>query len=218
MIGTRRKFVAPLLDWHHENGRHSLPWRENARTPFEILLAEILLQRTTAAAVSGAYVPFIAQYPTPGCIVTAPFDELTELIAPLGLTKRARYITRCSAELLADHEGCVPRDRNDLLALHGVGEYTARSVLAHAFGAKTAAVDTNVRRLISRFFGIDPDSDSLDLVADAVVPSARSSDFLYSMLDFAADVCTAVSPACQRCPLEPHCRYAGSVDEEAFTA
>jgi len=217
MRSSHRRFVRPLLDWHRENGRHSLPWREDSRSPFEILTAEILLQRTTATAVAGVYVSFVAQYPTPECVVAAPSDALTKRIAPLGLTKRARYIERCSAELLTHHEGRVPRRRNELLSLHGVGEYTARSVLAHAFDAETAAVDTNVRRLVSRFFEIDSDSNSIDVVADAVVPPGRSSDFLYAMLDFAADVCTARSPACQSCPLGSHCRSASSPNEELST-
>jgi len=212
MKRARRIFAKPLLDWYHEHGRHSLPWREDSQTPFEILVAEVLLQRTTASAVSGAYVPFVTRYPTPECVVAASSDELAERIAPLGLTKRARYLARCSAELLARHGGEVPQRRSELLSIHGIGEYTARSVLVHAFGAQTTAVDTNVRRLVSRFFGIDPGSIGVDVVADAVVPQERSSDFLHAMLDFAADVCTAREPACRRCPLESRCRYAASPD------
>ena len=213
MRRVERTFVEPLLQWYQEHGRHSLPWRADERTPFEVLVAEILLQRTTASAVSGVYVPFVARYPTPECVVAAPSHDLAERIAPLGLRKRARYLERCSSELLARHGGDVPRSRTELVALHGVGEYTARSVLAHAFDADMAAVDTNVRRLVSRFFGVDPDSVAIDVLAQTLVPPERSSDFLHAMLDFAAAVCAARSPDCDDCGLESDCRHAASQNE-----
>lgn len=217
MRRVEKTFVNPLIQWYQEHGRHSLPWRADRRTPFEVLVAEILLQRTTASAVSGAYVPFVARYPTPECVVAASSHELAERIAPLGLRKRVRYLERCSSKLLARHGGDVPRNRTDLVALHGVGEYTARSVLAHAFDAETTAVDTNVRRLVSRFFGVDPNSVGIDVLADAIVPPERSSDFLHAMLDFAAAVCGAHSPACHDCPVEPDCRHAASQNEPSHT-
>lgn len=212
-LQTSRSFVSTLLDWHQENGRHGLSWREPGRTPFEILIAEVLLQRTTASAVSGGYEPFTALYPTPECVVAATSDELAELIAPLGLTKRAGYLERCSGQLLERHGGEVPRRISDLVGLHGVGDYTARSVAVHAFGEDAAAVDTNVRRLISRFFDTDSDADVVEAVADAIVPAGRSGDFLHAMLDFAAEVCTARSPDCDGCPLRRHCEFPRSTDD-----
>ncbi|GAD53690.1 A/G-specific adenine glycosylase [Halarchaeum acidiphilum MH1-52-1] len=206
MTSTRRVFVERLLDWYHENGRHALPWREDSRTAFEILVAEVLLQRTTASAVEGAYVSFVARYPTPACLVAAPSDRLVDAIEPLGLTKRAGHLERCSAQLWERYAGRVPAERTALLSLHGVGEYTARSVLIHAFGEHTVAVDTNVRRLVSRFFGIDPHSDALGETADALAPEGRSGDFLHAMLDFAASVCRAREPRCDSCPLRTRCR------------
>lgn len=205
MRDPQRTFVDPLLAWHEENGRHRLPWRERDRTAFEILVAEILLQRTTATAVTGAYLPFAARYPAPEAVVAAAADEIEERIAPLGLVKRAEFIEQCSQQLLARHSGDVPRQPSELLELHGVGEYTARSVLIHAFDAGIAAVDTNVRRLISRFFAVDPHSNAVSALADALAPSERSSDFQHAMLDFAADVCSARSPKCDSCPIRVYC-------------
>ena len=189
-----------------------MAWRESERTAFETLVAEILLQRTTASAVSGAYVPFVALYPTPECVVAATSDELTELIAPLGLTKRAGYLERCSGQILERHDGEVPQRRSDLLNLHGVGDYTARSVAVHAFGEDVAAVDANVRRLVSRFFDTESDASAVEYIADVIVPAERSSDFLHGMLDFAAEVCTARSPNCDRCPLQRHCAFPETTD------
>ncbi|MDS0475780.1 hypothetical protein [Natrinema sp. 1APR25-10V2] len=205
MSPNRRSFVDPLLEWYENRGRHRLPWREPGRSAFEILIAEILLQRTTASAVAGAYAPFVARHPTPEAVVAARSDELEERIAPLGLSKRAAFLERCSGRLLARHSGTVPRRRSELLALHGVGEYTARSVQIHAFGDGIAAVDTNVRRLVARFVGLEPDSSEVAARADGLVPPRRSSDFQHAMLDFAAAVCTPRDPDCDGCPLAGGC-------------
>ena len=155
MIDPQHTFVEPLLTWWTANGRDGLPWREPGRTEFQVLVAEILLQRTTAAAVAGAYRPFVARYPTAEAVVAAPTEDIEQRIDRLGLVKRAEFIERAALRIFDSHGGDVPRDHADLVALHGVGEYTARSVLIHVDGAGIAAVDVNVRRLLSRFFGID---------------------------------------------------------------
>lgn len=209
MPSDAQSFVDTLLHWHRNHGRHHLPWREPERSPFELLVAETLLQRTTAAAVSGAYTPFVARYPTPEAVVAAPSDEIEKRIAPLGLSKRAAYIERYSGQLLGRHSGEVPRRRSALLDLHGIGEYTARSVQVHAFDNGLAAVDTNVRRLTARYFSLDSDTGAIATLVDALVPPERSSDFLYAMLDFAAAVCTPRAPDCSDCPLEDDCNLYG---------
>ncbi|MFD1599619.1 A/G-specific adenine glycosylase [Halobellus rarus] len=212
MLNPQRSFVRPLLAWHEANGRHQLPWRDPDRSAFEILVAEILLQRTTAASVAGAYLPVIARYPSPEAVVAAHPEAIERRIAPLGLAKRAEFICRSAERLLARHSGDVPHRYEDLLGLHGVGAYTARSVLIHAFDEDIAAVDTNVRRLISRFFDVPPDSRALARLADALAPSQRGSEFQHAMLDFAADVCTASTPKCETCRLMEHCQSSGHAD------
>ncbi|WP_018258405.1 HhH-GPD family protein [Halomicrobium katesii] len=206
MLNPQRSFVRPLLAWHEANGRHQLPWRDPDRSAFDILIAEILLQRTTASAVAGAYLPIIARYPSPEAVVAAHPEAVERRIAPLGLAKRAEFICRSAERLLARHSGDVPHRYEDLLGLHGVGAYTARSVLIHAFDEDIAAVDTNVRRLISRFFDVPPDSDALADLADALAPTQRGSEFQHAMLDFADDVCTARTPQCEACPFRERCR------------
>jgi len=210
--GLPGTLIGTLLDWYDENGRHSFPWREPDRSAFEILIAEILLQKTTATAVSGAYVPLIARYPTPESFVAAPSDEIEDRISSLGLSKRTEYIQRCSGQLLDRHSGNVPRTEPELLELHGVGEYTARSVLIHTGEEGFTAVDTNVERLLSRYFDFDPDERDIQALADEIVPSERGSDFLHAMLDFAAAVCTARSPGCGDCQLEGECGSSGQFE------
>lgn len=206
MFDPQRAFVEPLLTWWTSNGRDELPWRESDRTAFHLLVAEILLQRTTATAVADAYRPFVARYPTPEAVTTAPTEDIEQRIDRLGLVKRAEFIERAASQIIDSHAGDVPRDHSALTSLHGVGDYTARSVRIHVDGAGIAAVDVNVRRLLSRFFGIDSDADAIEPLADALAPTDRSSDFQHAMLDFAANVCTARSPQCESCPIEEHCQ------------
>jgi len=213
VLDPQRTFVEPLLAWYEEDGREELPWREPDRTAFQVLVAEILLQRTTAKAVVGAYRSFIARYPTPEAVAAAPMEEIEQRIAPLGLVKRAEFIEQCALQLLDNHAGDVPRNLADLLALHGVGEYTAKSVLIHVDGFGVAAVDANVRRLLSRYFGLSPDAEAIESLADALAPTERSSDFQHAMLDFASDVCTARSPQCESCPIGEACNSYNMTNE-----
>jgi A/G-specific adenine glycosylase len=208
----QRSFVRPLLAWHEANGRHQLTWRKPDRSAFEILVAEILLQRTTAASVSRAYLPMIARYPSPEAVVAARPEAIERQIAPLRLTKRAAFLYRSSERLLARHSGVIPHRYEDLVELHGVGAYTARSVLIHAFHEDIAAVDTNVRRLVSRFFDVPSDSGALAHLASALAHCQRGSEFQHAMLDFAADVCTARTPQCETCRLRERCRNSGHED------
>ena len=199
-----------LLSWYEEHGRHDLPWREPDRSAYDLLVAEILLQRTTASAVANLYVPFLARYPSPAAVVAAPSDELGAMTARLGLATRAEYIERTAGLLLADHDGAVPTDHADLLALHGVGEYTARSVLAHCYAEEVCAVDANVDRILTRYFGLDAEDAELEELADEQVPADRASGFLHALLDLGSAVCTARSPTCEECPLADGCARAGT--------
>jgi len=206
VFDPQRAFVEPVLVWWTANGRDGLPWRDSDRTAFHLLVAEILLQRTTATAVADAYRPFVARYPTPEAVTAAPTEDIEQQIDRLGLVKRAEFIERAASQIIDSHGGDVPCEYADLVTLYGVGDYSARSVLIHVDGAGIAAVDVNVRRVLSRFFGIDADADALEPLADALAPTDRSSDFQHAMLDFAADVCTARSPQCESCPIEEHCQ------------
>ena len=206
------EFVETLLEWYVENGRHDLPWRDPDASPFEILIAELMLQQTSAEQVTGVYDEFMEWYPTAGAVLAAEETDVAEAIEPLGLRKRTAYFRRASAQLLARHDGRVPDSRSDLLELHGVGEYTAASVLVHAFGRDISAVDTNVARVLGRVFGrgsaAEPEASETWELADRLAPSGRCNDFLHALIDFGAAVCTASSPNCESCPFEGTCEYA----------
>ena len=137
--------------------------------------------------------------------------ELADDIESLGLRKRTRYFREASEQLVEDYNSTVPNTRVELLELQGVGEYTAISVLAHAFSKGVAAVDTNVARILSRVFGLDcgdtaEASENWELTEE-LLPSGRSSDYIHALIDFGAEVCTASNPSCENCPLEGVCEY-----------
>ncbi|QSX01014.1 hypothetical protein [Haloterrigena alkaliphila] len=150
------------------------------------------------------------QYPTAGTVLAAAETDIGESIEPLGLRKRTAYFRRASAQLLARHDGRVPDSRSELLGLHGVGEYTAASVLAHAYGRNASAVDTNVARVLARVFGsesAEPESSEMWDLSDRLAPPGRCDDFLHALIDFGAAVCTARDPNCESCPFEATCEY-----------
>ena len=206
-----RTVVGNLLEWYEECGRHDLPWRERDANPFEVLVAELMLQKTSAGQVRGVFGDFVERYPNPESIVTASEGAIAEEIEPLGLRKRAGYFERASEQIVERHGGDVPEMRSELLDLHGVGEYTADSVLAHAHGKDAVAVDTNVARILSRVFGLDAADDPSATenweLAERLAPLGRCSDYLHALIDFGAAVCTASDPNCTSCPLGDSCEY-----------
>lgn len=204
-------FVDRLLVWYEMNGRHGLPWRADDASPFDVLVAELMLQQTSAAQVLNVYEEFIGTYPTPESILETPEERLAEDIESLGLQKRTRYLREASEQLVEDRDGAVPNTRSELLELQGVGEYTAASVLAHGFGKDVAAVDTNVARILSRVFDLDredePEASANWVLAEVILPPGRSSDYLHALIDFGAEVCTATDPSCEDCPVNFVCEF-----------
>lgn len=203
-------FVEDLLRWHDDHGRHDLPWRDSGRSPFKILVAEVLLQRTTAAQVRQVYPDLVENFPTPEAMETESRDELGNEIAPLGLRKRAGYLKTLAGQLVERHGGAVPNTYSELTELHGVGDYTAASVLVHAYGKEAAPVDTNVARIFARVHDLDQGSketnEEIRELAETLCPSDRRSDFVHALLDLGATTCTARSPSCSDCPVSAYCR------------
>lgn len=204
-------FVDRLLAWYEENGRHGLPWRADDASPFDVLVAEFMLQQTSAEQVLNVYEEFIEKYPTPESILETPQERLAEDIGSLGLKKRTRYLYKASEQLVEDHDSTVPNSRSGLLELQGVGEYTAASVLAHGFGKDVAAVDTNVARILSRVFDLnrenEPAANENWVIAEVLLPPGRSSNYIHALIDFGAEVCTASNPNCEECPANTICEF-----------
>ena len=206
-----RWFRRRLLAWFKRSGR-TFPWRDPARTPYEVVVAEILLQRTTAACVARAYPTFIEHYPTWRALSHAPLARLQEDLRPLGLWRQKAFALGSLARSIEEGGGLVPASRQELERLRGIGQYTASAILAVVYGRAEPLVDVNTARVLGRFFGprtfarIGRDR-SLHALARRVVRSKMSLAVSWAILDFGALVCRPRHQLCQECPLRGRCSF-----------
>ena len=200
-----------LLSWAELHLRE-YPWRRAATSVYDLLVAELLLKRTTATAAARSYGPFISKYPSIGHLALAGEDELAQVLVPIGLSRqRARSIRRLAATL-EFHRNGIPSTMNELCALPGIGEYTAQAVLSFGHGVPVAVIDGNVERVIGRvfqgFLGSNPDRTAIRGIATALLPRKHHRRFNFALLDLGALVCRPAKPRCQNCPLQKLCDYA----------
>jgi len=204
---THTLFVRRLLRWYRRQGR-ALPWRRTA-DPYRILVSEIMLQQTQVERVLPKYGEFLRRYPSIEALARARVGEVRETWYPLGYNIRPVRLWTIAHEVLRRHGGRLPEDRDALLALKGIGPYTAGAVRAFAFRRRAAVVDTNVRRVLQRvFFGRAVPDRRVWALADRLLPR-RPYDFNQALMDFGALVCTARRPACGACPMRSFCRSYG---------
>lgn len=202
--------VAAVLAWGGPELR-DLPWRRT-RDPWLVLVSEVMSQQTQVHRVIPKWERFIDRFPTPEACAAASLGEILELWQGLGYPRRARNL-HLSAQRIAARGG-VPHDLDDLLALPGVGEYTARAVLAFAFDADVAVIDTNVGRVVARLIGRRLTPREVREVADALVPRGDAWLWNQALMDLGGTICTARAPGCDRCPVERWCDWRGDVDRD----
>ena len=206
-----RAFQARLLRWFREHGR-DLPWRRT-RDPYKILVSEVLLQQTQVDRVRVYYEGFLQEYPTVQDLAAAKPARVRESWDGLGYYARVRNLHAAARTIIRQHRGQFPRDLKDVLALPGVGRYTAGAVVSFAYGEPAPILDTNVRRVLSRFFvrrrAASPAREERRLwaLAEAVIPRGEAWAMNQALMDFGATVCTARNPQCPTCPLRIHCVY-----------
>ena len=203
--------AAAVLAWYDGNGR-PLAFRAS-RDPYAILVSEVMAQQTQVGRVVDAWSRFIARFPTVDALAAAtPADVLREWQG-MGYDRRALHLRRAAIAMRDEHGGRVPDDLDALERLPGVGPYTARAVLAIAFGRAVGAVDTNVRRVLTRAVLGDAAVGSprfTQAVADASVDPSRPGDWTHAVMDLGATVCRPEHPSCDRCPLEGWCAFRAS--------
>ena len=150
-------FAQALIRWQKSAGRHDLPWQQKgrARDPYGIWLSEIMLQQTQVATVIPYYRRFLARFPDLAGLAAAPAEDVMALWSGLGYYARARNLQHAAQEIVAVHGGRFPRRLEDIEALSGIGRSTAAAIAVFAFGARAAILDGNVKRVLTRAFGID---------------------------------------------------------------
>lgn len=201
--------VPLLLDWYRAN-RRDLPWRES-QDPYRVLVSEIMLQQTRTETVKPYFHRFLAALPTVEALANADEPTLLKLWEGLGYYSRVRNLQKAAQAVMEKHGGTVPADFDALLALPGVGRYTAGAVASIAFGIPVPAVDGNVLRVLARLTGDDTDilsapaKKSTETALAPHVPADSAGDFTQSLIELGALVCTPGEPHCGDCPLHLLC-------------
>jgi A/G-specific adenine glycosylase len=189
-----------VLGWFQTTKR-DLPWRRT-RDPWAVLVSELMLQQTQVARVIPKYVAFLDRFPDPAACAAAPVGAVVQAWAGLGYNRRAVNLHRTAKAVMDRHAGRLPSRLEELLALPGIGPYTARAVSAFAFERPAAIVDTNVARVLARAVaGRRLAGREVQAIADRLLPAATSWAWNQAMLDLGALVCTRRAPRCQVCPL-----------------
>lgn len=203
-------FSARLIAWQKTHGRHDLPWQQT-RDPYRIWLSEIMLQQTQVGTVIPYYLRFLERFPDIATLAAAPQQELLEYWAGLGYYARARNLHRCAQHILAELGGSFPRTPDAIAALPGIGRSTAAAIAAFAFGARAAILDGNVKRVLTRVFGIAgfPGQAAVErdlwALAESLLPASGIAVYTQGIMDLGATVCTRGQPACGDCPLRGIC-------------
>ncbi|WP_447749822.1 A/G-specific adenine glycosylase [Sphingopyxis fribergensis] len=213
-------FAARLLGWYDRAAR-VLPWRiapnsDAVPDPYRIWLAEVMLQQTTVAAVAGYFTRFTERWPTVADLAAADDADVMAAWAGLGYYARARNLLACARAVVADHGGYFPGSEAELRALPGIGDYTAASVAAIAFGRPAVVIDANIERVIARHRLIETPlplaKREIRAALAPLVPQDRPGDFAQALMDLGATICTPRGPACAICPVMADCRARGRPD------
>jgi A/G-specific adenine glycosylase len=219
------RYAEPVLDWYARHAR-DLPWRAPNASPWSVLVSEIMLQQTPVTRVLPAYAAWLARWPTPAALAADPPGEAIRQWGRLGYPRRALRLHETATILVTRHGGVVPADHKALLALPGIGSYTAAAVASFAFGQRHAVLDTNVRRVLARLITGQPGptaspSAAETALAESLLPAepAVAARWSVAVMELGALVCTAASPRCGTCPVADDCawRAAGQTSRPAGT-
>ena len=208
--GRKSKFKKSILKWFAKEGR-DFPWRRS-NNPFHILIAEMFLRRTTAAAVSKIYPDFIILYPTPEYLAKTRLSSLEKMLKPLGLQRiRAQQLRNTARMIVKDYNGQIPREYESVLSLPGIGRYIANAILNFAFNQPRAMVDGNIVHLLNRVFSLDFSDMSDEGVWKLMVflgGPMHERNLYWGIMDMVAGICLKRTPRCEFCPLSSICDFA----------
>ena len=213
-VADKSGSIAPAVNDWFERNRRDLPWRADGFPAWGILVSEIMLQQTPVVRVVPKLTEWLDRWPTPAALAAAAPGDAVRAWERLGYPRRALGLHAAAVAITARHDGVVPSDLTDLLALPGVGQYTARAVAAFAYGKRHPVVDTNVRRVLARAVNgqgeAGPASTTRDLAEmEAQLPrdAVAARTFNAAVMELGAVVCTARSPRCAECPIANECAW-----------
>jgi A/G-specific adenine glycosylase len=205
-------FTAAVTSWYDEHAR-DLPWRRDGVTPWGVMVSEVMLQQTPVARVTPVWAQWLTRWPTPAALAADSAGEAVRLWGRLGYPRRALRLHAAAVAIESSHDGEVPSAYDDLLALPGIGSYTAAAIASFGFRQRHAVLDTNVRRVYARVIDGTADartaSPTVAERADALarVPADRPHRFNVAVMELGAVVCLARSPRCGDCPVAGRCAW-----------
>jgi A/G-specific adenine glycosylase len=216
-----------LLAWYDRHHR-DLPWRVSppmakagvTADPYHVWLSEVMLQQTTVQAVKPYFHKFLSLWPRVSNLAAADTEEVMKAWAGLGYYARARNLKKCAEAIARAHGGIFPDSEDGLKALPGIGDYTAAAIAAIAFNRRSAVLDGNVERVVSRLDRIEMPLPAarpqMRARVGEMTPAGRPGDFAQGMMDLGATICTPRRPACALCPLNDGCLAFRAGDQEDF--
>lgn len=198
-------FEQQLADFFRKAGREQLPWRKSRITAYEVWVSEIMLQQTQVVRVIDYYQKFLKRFPTVQALAQASWEEFLPYYEGLGYYARGRNMLKAAQAVVAEHGGKFPRDKKTLQTLPGVGPYTASAIMSFAYGENHLAWDTNLKRVIGRFF-----LGGKHLVTDEAFWEEKftmpKKEMNAALMDFGSALCVA-RPKCEACSLRSRCVY-----------
>ena len=198
-------FERTLADFFRKAGREHLPWRKQGITAYEVWVSEIMLQQTQVSRVIGYYTKFLQRFPYIAVLAQVTWEEFLPYYEGLGYYNRGRNMLKAARMVVSQHGGKFPRERKALEKIPGIGPYTAAAIMSFAYGDEHLAWDTNLKRVIGRFFfgtkrGV---TDGIFWEDKFETPKKKLNA---ALMDFGSSLCTG-RPKCNACPLAKHCRY-----------
>lgn len=205
------EFAPLLIDWQRHHGRHNLPWQ--VQDPYRIWLSEIMLQQTQVTTVLDYYPRFLQRFPDVASLAAAPANDVLALWSGLGYYSRARNLHKAAQQVMTDFGGSFPHSREQLQTLCGVGRSTAAAIAAFAFNQRETILDGNVKRVLTRVFGIAgfPGERTVEqqlwTLAEQLLPDNADDMPAYTqgLMDLGALLCTRGRPSCGQCPMRHGC-------------
>jgi len=204
-----------LLAWWDDHGRKTLPWQRE-QTPYRVWVSEIMLQQTQVSTVIGYYDRFMETFPDVKSLAAADEDAVLHLWTGLGYYSRARNLHKAAQQVMAEHNGTLPEEIDQLMSLPGIGRSTAGAVLSLACGQRHPILDGNAKRVLARVFGVTgwpgqtAVAKELWMLADDCTPQERVNDYTQAIMDLGAGICSRRNPKCEDCPLVAMCKASAS--------
>jgi A/G-specific adenine glycosylase len=204
-------FTKKLMKWNRDTNTRAMPWK-GEKDPYKIWLSEIILQQTRVEQGLAYYERFISTFPNVQQLAAAPEQQVFKLWEGLGYYTRCKNLIATAKYIAEELQGVFPQRYDDILALKGIGPYTAAAIASFAYQLPHAVLDGNVFRVLSRYFGISTPTDTTEgkqlytAMANALLDHAQPGLYNQAIMDFGATVCTPRQPACPRCPQRKDCQ------------